>query len=118
MPPPRARFSSHLVLVAHSRKDPDRKARPSVPLPLAVGGSGLAPLAAWRDPVNFTLLFAALAALAMGHTTILEEFCLQAHPFVGCNLPLGNTTANQSANPNASVTGPDDMSVEASGLAG
>jgi hypothetical protein len=65
-------------------------------------------------------LFAAFAALAMGHSTILGVKNSQLQPalFAGCNLPLGNTSASQTAIQNANIVGSDNKSVAASGLAG
>ena len=62
-------------------------------------------------------LFLAIAASAMGPTKILED-SLQAQlaPVAGCNLPLGNTTASQSANQNANGPRIGDVSTEAFGL--
>ncbi len=64
------------------------------------------------------ILFAALAALALGHTSILEAQGLQGHPMVGCKLPSGNTMASQITDQNASVAVHGSVSVAGRGLIG
>jgi hypothetical protein len=69
--------------------------------------------------VNNFIFLVAVAALAMGHTSILEV-SLQAQTALEavCNLPTGNTTDGQITNQNANVAGPGNVNVTARGLAG
>ena len=67
---------------------------------------------------NHTILSVALAALAIGHSSILEAQGFQVRSNVERSLSLGNTRTNQITNPNVYDAGSSSIRVAARGLIG
>jgi hypothetical protein len=71
-----------------------------------------------EEPMINLFIYVAVATRAIWHTAILEAGNLQEHPFVGCEMPSGNTLFSQVTNHSSHTAGTSSVCAKARGLAG